>query len=304
MTWVRFDDQFPIHRKVAGLTDAAFRLHVSAIPWCSRNLTDGVVPTGDLDDVCARVRTPQRFAAELVGRGLWHDAGEECGSEHCSAPSDEGWVIHDYLGFQPSRSKVLQVKKVREEAGRTGGQRSGEVRRSRSKASGSKSKANGKQVGSRSLEPRPVLPLREEGADVAPLRGGGAPPPPTPTRTLTTGRVVCATHHQELPCISCQADAKVLAADEDLDQRPPVPQNPAKQPKAVPANPDELPLRQRIRTERAVAAGWLAGRPDVKRHLDAAVDQLLAAGTEVPSAEDIAELAAALAIQTERKEPT
>jgi hypothetical protein len=33
MTWVRFDDQFPIHRKMTGLSDAAFRLHVLAIFW-------------------------------------------------------------------------------------------------------------------------------------------------------------------------------------------------------------------------------------------------------------------------------
>ena len=40
---LRFDDQFPIHRKVSGLSDAAFRLHVEAIFWCDRNLTDGFI---------------------------------------------------------------------------------------------------------------------------------------------------------------------------------------------------------------------------------------------------------------------
>ena len=109
MPWVRFDDQFTIHRKVAGLSDAAFRLHVSAIFWCARNLMDGFLPEEDLDDVCARVRTPQRFAAECVKRGAWHDAREPCESEFCTGPVDnDGWVIHNYLEFQPSKEQVIR----------------------------------------------------------------------------------------------------------------------------------------------------------------------------------------------------
>lgn len=107
MPWVRFDDQFPIHRKTAGLSDAAFRLHVAAIFWCARNLTDGFVPRSDLDDVCARVRTPERFAAELVVRGAWHLGDEQCPSGKCAAPAKgDGWVIHDYLEYQPSAKRV------------------------------------------------------------------------------------------------------------------------------------------------------------------------------------------------------
>lgn len=107
MPWVRFDDQFPIHRKVARLSDAAFRLHVSAIFWCARNLTDGCVSEEDLDDVCARVRTPARFATELVERGVWHEAGHPCASQQCAAPvGGGGWVIHDYLDYQPSGLRV------------------------------------------------------------------------------------------------------------------------------------------------------------------------------------------------------
>lgn len=111
MPWVFFDDQFPIHRKVTRLSDAAFRLHVSAIFWCARNLTDGVVPEEDLDDVSAQVRTPARFVPELLKRNLWHEAGESCPSEMCPAPSPDGWVIHDYLDIQPSKDKVARRRK-------------------------------------------------------------------------------------------------------------------------------------------------------------------------------------------------
>ena len=113
MPWVRFDDQFPIHRKVDRLSDAAYRLHTSAIFWCARNLTDGSVSEEDLDGVTARVRTPARFAAECVKRGLWHHSGQACSSEKCPAPVDnDGWVIHDYWEYQPSKEQVMKDREA------------------------------------------------------------------------------------------------------------------------------------------------------------------------------------------------
>lgn len=113
MPWVRFDDQYTIHRKVDGLSDAAFRLHTSAIFWCARNLTDGFVSEEDLDGVTARVRTPARFAAECVSRGAWHEARHDCWSPKCVSPVDrDGWVVHDYLRYQPSKAEVLAEREA------------------------------------------------------------------------------------------------------------------------------------------------------------------------------------------------
>ena len=146
---LKFDDQFPIHRKVHGLTDAAFRLHVEAIFWCARNLTDGFIAQADLASV-SRYRRPEGYVAELVDRGAWDIA-------------DGGWQIHDYLDWQQSRSKVLHVREQRRQAGQRGGIASGESR--------SKPRAKPKQVGSGSVEPpSPLAPLRgaREGARGAP----------------------------------------------------------------------------------------------------------------------------------------
>lgn len=113
MPWVRFDDQFPIHRKTARLSDAAFRLHVAAIFWSARNLTDGFVSKEDLEDVCTRVRRPMVHVAELILRGVWHLADEACPSEQCSAPhAGDGWVIHDYLEYQPSAGRVRSERQA------------------------------------------------------------------------------------------------------------------------------------------------------------------------------------------------
>ena len=43
MPWVRLEDTYPINRKVAALSDSAFRLDVEAICWAGRELTDGII---------------------------------------------------------------------------------------------------------------------------------------------------------------------------------------------------------------------------------------------------------------------
>lgn len=103
MPWVKFDDKFPRHRKVRRLSDSAFRLHVSAIHWCSEHLTDGHVPADELDLV-SDVRSPRRVVVELE-RELW-------------VRTESGWLIHDYLDYQPSAEKVRaerEAKKDRQE---------------------------------------------------------------------------------------------------------------------------------------------------------------------------------------------
>jgi len=104
MTWVRRDDQASIHRKVAPLDDATYRLWSEAIEWCSRNLTDGVIRADELADASKRGTKPR--AAKLVERLLWHTAGTLCESPKCPPAGKDGWVIHDYFDYQPSREKV------------------------------------------------------------------------------------------------------------------------------------------------------------------------------------------------------
>lgn len=96
MPWVKFDDRFPWHRKIRRLSDAAFRLHVSAIHWCSEHLTDGRIQADDLPFV-SDTKRPQVAVKELEKAGLWDVA-------------DDGWTIHDYLEYQPSAEKVLEER--------------------------------------------------------------------------------------------------------------------------------------------------------------------------------------------------
>jgi hypothetical protein len=170
MVWVRLDDQFPIHRKVGALSDQAFRLHVEAICWCARHLTDGVVSRDDLPQV-TRIAKSERYAAELVARGCWSE-------------TDSGWEIHEYLTYQQSRSKVLQTREVRTAAGKAGGVRSGQSRRAA--ANGGKPQAraspeaNAKQTRSKTqaagVEPPAPLLLTEQGSGGAPAERAARAP--------------------------------------------------------------------------------------------------------------------------------
>jgi hypothetical protein len=111
MSWAKFDDRFPKHRRIRKLSDAAFRLHVSGICYSSEYLLDGHIAPEDLED-CADIRKPELAAAELVKSGRWHLPGHDCDSQWCY-PIDDGWLIHNYLEFNPSREKV-EAERTRE----------------------------------------------------------------------------------------------------------------------------------------------------------------------------------------------
>jgi hypothetical protein len=119
--WVALDEQFPEHDKVMDLTDRAFRLHVTALCYCARNLTNGFLEPKHVKVVCAvvQVARPARFIDELVAADLW-------------IVTDEGYAIKNYLDYNPTKDHVdkkraearERMKRLRSE--RTSGERSQE----------------------------------------------------------------------------------------------------------------------------------------------------------------------------------
>jgi hypothetical protein len=95
LPWIKFDDHFDEHPKIAALSDSAFSLWVTSIAYSNRNLTDGFIPSmvglGKLRFCDGNTIQPIR---ELEAAGLW----ESC---------EGGWRIHDYSDFQPSKAQVL-----------------------------------------------------------------------------------------------------------------------------------------------------------------------------------------------------
>lgn len=104
MTWVKLTSGFPMHRKIRPLSDAAFRLCVSAMCYSAENGTDGHILVGDLALV-SDVKKPERAAQELVNRGLWES-------------DDIGWHIHDYLDYNLSVAQGIALSEAKSRAGR------------------------------------------------------------------------------------------------------------------------------------------------------------------------------------------
>lgn len=98
MAWIKLDDNFPDHQKVERLNDSAFRLHVSALCHCARNLTDGFVSRKSLGRLTDNSR-PSRLTSKLIDAGLW-------------AATEGGWFVHDYLDYNPSAEAVRAERKV------------------------------------------------------------------------------------------------------------------------------------------------------------------------------------------------
>lgn len=98
MVWVRLDDSFCEHPKVKLLSPAAFRLHVEALCYCGRTLSEGFVPKpfveGREAPAAELSRTPTGYE-----HGLWEEKAD-------------GWVIHDFLEYNPSRAQVKHGRKV------------------------------------------------------------------------------------------------------------------------------------------------------------------------------------------------
>jgi hypothetical protein len=119
-TYLKLNDALPEHRKIVDAGGDAAWLHVCALAYASRNLTDGYVPSGVVPRLSDR-KQPAKLAARLVEVGLWHAAGHTC--PRCPQPGPSQYLIHDYLVHQRSAAKVEEIKAKRAVAGRSGGTR-------------------------------------------------------------------------------------------------------------------------------------------------------------------------------------
>jgi len=111
VSWVKLDDGFADHPKVVGLSDRAFRAHVAALCYASRQATDGRVPY----TASRALGLSDRSAGELVNAGLWVRNGLD-------------WQIKDFLDYNPSRT--LREQKRHEAAERMRHVRANKARRS------------------------------------------------------------------------------------------------------------------------------------------------------------------------------
>jgi len=146
MTWCRIECKLRENPKAVEVGRIARLVYIDAILYSAEHLTDGKIRRHALrfvsdvkdyplsDEEGFPFQCDEDVARLLVDVGLWDEV-------------EDGWVIHDYLDYQPSRQEVEAVKARKAEAGRRGGRASGTARRSKREASASQSvQAKPKQV--------------------------------------------------------------------------------------------------------------------------------------------------------------
>ena len=150
MVWVRLDDHFDQNPKIASVGPAGIAMWVCGIAYCNRNLTDGFIPwavarnlisfewlsadttgdeekwpierlasTSDLDTtedyVMAYPMRGYNVIQMLLHARLWEEVAN-------------GYRIHDYTDFQPTKAEVEAERAAKQAAGRAGGQASAQAR--------------------------------------------------------------------------------------------------------------------------------------------------------------------------------
>jgi hypothetical protein len=102
VSWVKLDDHFPEHPKVAHVGMVGMALQVAALCYSARNLTDGHIPAVMVPKLTGMTpKQSKTLAARMVEAGLWDLETGVGGLEY---------VIHDYLEYNPSRASVLQKR--------------------------------------------------------------------------------------------------------------------------------------------------------------------------------------------------
>jgi hypothetical protein len=101
MSWFRIDDGMLDHpkwkRAIRTGGDAALHLWLALGTWCSRHLTDGLIPA----DMLGEISGPRgKRTQERAWRGLIE-------SSLIVRHSDGSVLVHDYLDYNPSRADVL-----------------------------------------------------------------------------------------------------------------------------------------------------------------------------------------------------
>lgn len=110
MGWLKLDDGYGDHPKLVAAGWRAELLDLRAMLYCARRETDGFVPRAQLRVVGRDIPAVTSRAQELVAVGRWHDGPSGC----CPDPPGDGWQVHDYLRYNPSRGQ----RDAEREAGR------------------------------------------------------------------------------------------------------------------------------------------------------------------------------------------
>lgn len=99
MTWLKIDDNLPTHPKIAQVGAEAAWLWICGLCYSRRHLTDGRITHAVLPGLSPSLKHVGKLATKLVLAGLWE-------------ATDDGYQIHDFLEWNPSRIQVESYRKA------------------------------------------------------------------------------------------------------------------------------------------------------------------------------------------------
>lgn len=161
MTWVKLDDSFADDPRWDTVGSHGMRLHLAALGFCSRNLTDGRIQHARAL-LLAAVPTPAKHVQALVQAGFWTQV-------------EGGYEVVGYLLDQPSRAEVEEMRRKK-----TQRQRSWRASQQRAKGPQKKTDVDARvdRLQGRLVDGRVDVPVDGAPPRPAPKEGGSGPAAP------------------------------------------------------------------------------------------------------------------------------
>jgi hypothetical protein len=157
MAWVRIDDQFADHPKIKSVGAVGMAIQIASICYCNRYLTDGFISWSAADALIATTLAPvtglvadpattgdEENAARTPTPNVIYELGFTSGMSGIDANewhwpsimvnanlwelSEDGYIIHDYLEYNPTKEEVLSVRNQRKEAAKAAAKSTNEKR--------------------------------------------------------------------------------------------------------------------------------------------------------------------------------
>jgi hypothetical protein len=132
MPWFALDDGFDSHPKVRKAGNAAVGLFVRLGVHATKHLTEG-----HLDGDIVRGYGTPATVRKLISVGMLHGFGHDC--KRCEQPTEDGYVIHDYLEYNKSRAQIEAAREAarkRQQKGRDSARANRNSRDSRANLNG------------------------------------------------------------------------------------------------------------------------------------------------------------------------
>ena len=168
MAYIKLDDRFPDHPKVALAGPDAAWLYICGLCYCNRYLTDGFIPA----EMVVRL-TPfdeakvKQLVSNLLAACLWVAS---------TMSKQNGYIVHDYADYQSTKAQILTIREARKKAGQIGGKRRGvseaKVKQNANSLLDKEEVRREEVIRKKEEENVPPLPLSER---VSPLKGGAPP---------------------------------------------------------------------------------------------------------------------------------